>query len=52
MVVRLSIFYFGFRTGFQPINDGRLIQLMRRGMHTGQELFLMGFDPSIPRIRL
>jgi len=47
----MLVFFFGFRTGFRPTNGGRLIQLMRRGMRTGQALFPLGFEPGIPRVR-
>ena len=45
------IFFFGFRTGFRPTNGGRLIRLVRRGMRTGQTLFLQGIEPGISRVR-
>jgi len=43
--------FFSFRIGFRPTNGGRLIRLVRRGMHTGQELFPLGFESGIPRVR-
>ena len=43
-------FFFGYSIGFRPTNGGRLIRLVRRGMRTGQELFPLGFEPSIPRV--
>jgi len=39
-----------FRTGFRFIKGGRLIRLIRRGMHTGQVLFLLGIEPGISRV--
>jgi len=48
---KVLTFFFGFRTGFRPTNGEQLIRLVRRGMRTGQELFLLGFEPGIPRIR-
>jgi len=40
--------FFCFCTGFRPTNDGRLIRLMRRGMHTDQELFPWDSNPVFP----
>ena len=34
-----NVFFFCFRTDFQPINGGRLIRLVRRGIRTSQTLF-------------
>jgi len=51
MCILLSVFFFGFRTGFRPTNGRRLIRLMRRGMRTGQALFPLGIEPDIPRVR-
>jgi len=52
LIVKQFIYlFFGFRTSFRPTNDGQLIQLMHRGMRTGQALFLLGIEPGIPRIR-
>ena len=42
-----SFFFFGFHTSLRPINGGRLIQLVRRGMRTGQALFPLGIEPDI-----
>jgi hypothetical protein len=46
----MCFFFFGFHTGFRPTKGGRLIRLMRRGMHTGQALFPLGIEPGIPRV--
>jgi len=43
-----NFYFFGFRTGFRSINGGRLIRLVRRGMHTGQTLFLWDSNPVFP----
>jgi len=37
--------------GSATVNGGRLIRLVRRGMRTGQALFLLGIEPDIPRVR-
>lgn len=47
-----QVIFFCFCTGFRPINSGGLIRLMRKGMRTGQALFLLGIEPYISRIRL
>ena len=48
---RLSFFFFLFLSHrFRSIKDGRLIQLVRRDMHTDQTLFSLGIEPSIPWI--
>jgi len=47
----LYLFIFVFRIGFRPINDERLIRLMRRGMRTGQALFPLRIEPGISQIR-
>jgi len=45
---KFFFFFFGFCTGFRPVKGGRLIRLVRRGMWTGQALFLLGIEPGIP----
>jgi hypothetical protein len=45
------IFFFCFRTGFRPTKGGRLIRLVRRGMHSDQVLFPLGIESGIPRVR-
>jgi hypothetical protein len=49
--ITMILFFFGFRTGFRPTKDGRLICLVCRGMRTGQALFPLGMEPGIPQIR-
>ena len=36
---KVIVFFFWLCTSFRPTKDGRLIQLMHRGMRTGQTLF-------------
>jgi hypothetical protein len=38
--VNVITFFFGFCTGLRPIKDGRLIRLVRRGMHTGLMMWI------------
>jgi hypothetical protein len=38
--------FFCFRTGFRSIKGGRLIRLVRKGMHTDQTLFLLRIEPK------
>jgi len=45
------IYFFGFHTGFEPTNGGRLIRLMCRGMRIGQALFSLKIEPGILRVR-
>jgi hypothetical protein len=42
----IQLNFFCFRTDFRPIKGGRLIQLVRRGMRTGQVLFPLGIEPD------
>jgi hypothetical protein len=44
------IFFVYVHTGFRSIKSGRLIQLVRRGMCTGQSLFLLEIEHGIPHI--
>jgi hypothetical protein len=41
------VFFFCFRTGFRSTKGERQIQLLRRGMRTGQTLFPLGIEPDI-----
>jgi len=46
----LSLLFFFFRIGFQPINVRRLIQLLHRDMRTGQVLFPLRIELNISQI--
>jgi len=51
LVCQQKMHFFYFCTGFRPTKGGRLIQLVRRGMHTGQALFPLRIEPDIPEVR-
>lgn len=47
----MFFFFFCFRTGFRPTNDGRLVRLVCKGMRTSQVLFPLGIESGIFRVR-